>query len=138
MTVPWDTIEKSGGWATNNNATFTFPASGYYYVTASLTVISPATPELADTRLSFTAWCSTVDSERTEWLRSGNNTAVASIPLTCTLRGIAYAAQGQRLSFTVETRTAEAKPWTTPTVQPGSPPLSMFSAVLVSPGAMHS
>ncbi|GGP72027.1 hypothetical protein GCM10010278_57580 [Streptomyces melanogenes] len=134
LTIPWDAVEQYGGWTYNTADEFTIPRSGYYYVTASFTAISPAAPQAVDTRLSLTAWGT--DSARVEWFRSGNYTNAPTAYVTCSLRGITYAVRGARLSFSVETPASSAKPWTIP--KNPSPPVSMFSAILLSPGGTHS
>ncbi|WP_158716947.1 cadherin repeat domain-containing protein [Streptomyces rimosus] len=133
-TLKWDSVEQYGGW-TSTNTEFTVPAAGFYFLTADLTALSPksATPPPA---LQFSAMATEADGTGHEWFRSYNSTIVPGTYVTLSLRGIAYAGQGDRISLTASTRPGTGA-WE---ISPGSHTsgqMNNVSAILIAPGATH-
>ncbi|MFF4223181.1 hypothetical protein ACFYZH_09985 [Streptomyces abikoensis] len=128
----WDTSDEFGGWVTNDFQAFAAPASGYYFLTANFTALSPKDTSNRPA-LRFVAVSQTPQGE-VELLRSYNSTIVPNTYITCQLRGLVYLDKGNKLALKANVP-AGTGPWEVSPGSRNSSQLNSFGAILISPNA---
>ncbi|MFE9120881.1 hypothetical protein [Streptomyces sp. NPDC007172] len=131
--LKWDTADQYGGWNTADSESFTVPATGTYFATASVTALVPADTSKAPA-LRLVCINQQVQGGEREWLRSYNTALVPSTYLTCSLRGLVFAAQGDRITLRANAP-GRTGAWEISSGSRPSGQLNSASFTLMAPGA---
>lgn len=130
--LQWDTADWMGSWTSNNGQSYTVPISGFYYLTADFTALSPKdspkTPALRLAAVNLTA------AGDREWFRANNPTVVPGTYVTVSLRGVGFAEAGDRLTLRASTAPGGGE-WEVSAGSRTSAQLNRLSAVLIAPAA---
>ncbi|MEV6673269.1 hypothetical protein [Streptomyces sp. NPDC051162] len=130
--LQWDTFEQYGGWSATGTQDFSVPASGFYFLSADFTALSPKDSSKRPA-LRFVAVNRRSQGE-SELLRSYNSTIVPNTYITCSLRGVTYMDKDSALIFRANAP-AGTGAWEVSPGSRSSGQLNSFAAVLIAPNA---
>ncbi|MFI6685381.1 hypothetical protein [Streptomyces sp. NPDC050485] len=132
--LKWDSADQYGGWATNDSESFTVPATGIYFTSASVTALVPTDVSKYPAFRLVCVNMQATGGER-EWLRSYNTVLVPSTYLTSSMRGLVFATQGDRLTIRANAA-ARTGAWEVSSGTRPSGQLNSVTFTLIAPGAI--